>query len=41
MKRRCGLPTRYNPDDYFTMVPDNEELCKIAASTDIGVAGIC
>ena len=28
-----------NPDDYFTTVPDNEELCVIAASTDIGVAG--
>ena len=28
-----------HPDVYFTAVPDNEELCKIASSTDIGVAG--
>ena len=39
METTSRLPTLYNPDDYFTAVPDNEELCVIAASTDIGVAG--
>ena len=38
-EEEAWLPTHYNTDDYFTMVPDNEELCEIAASTDIGVAG--
>ena len=38
-EEEAWLPTRYNPDDYFTTVPDNEELCEIAASTVIGVAG--
>ena len=38
-EEEARLPTHYNPDDYFTTVPDSEELCEIAASTDIGIAG--
>ena len=39
MKRKHDYPHTTNPDDYFTTVPDSEELCEIAASTDIGIAG--